>query len=107
MLLHASVIAQCSCCHVLLSNLPFSEMFQNFLHCGNKNKIGMDKCGDGNSRIILNVPPVSHPSPPPSPPPADRDSKCENTYVDDNLANLAVKNGNQRRCGTHCMLNTI
>lgn len=72
MLLHASVIAQCRCCHVPLSNLPFSEMFQNFLHCGNKNKIGMDNCGDGNSRIILNALPVSHPSSSAPPPPPRR-----------------------------------
>lgn len=60
-LLHASVIAQCSCCHVPLSNLQFSGMFQNFLHCGDKDKIGMDNCGDGNSRITLSHPSLSTP----------------------------------------------
>lgn len=54
-LLHASVIAQWNCCHVPLSNLQFSGMFQNFLHCGNKDKTDMDSCGDGNSQITLNT----------------------------------------------------
>lgn len=92
-LLHASVNAQCSRCHVPLSNLQFSGMFQNFLHCGNKDKIGMDNCGDGNSQLTLNA--LPKPSFPLYP---NRDSMCINTYIDDNLANLAVKKGNQKRC---------
>lgn len=92
-LLHASVIAQWNCCYVSLSNLQFSRMFQNFLHCGNKDKTDMDSCGDGNSQITLNA--LPKPSFPLYP---NRDSMCINTYIDDNLANLAVKKGNQKRC---------